>query len=151
MNAKRFLSAVALTACVFSSTQLQADEADPSSARPSKEDIIKHFDADGDGKLNREERLAAREAAKDFRQKRDEMHDRALERFDANQDGKLDDAERAQADAAFRERAASDPRMLAGVDTDGDGKISDTEWTAAREKLRDRKPSSFGKPKKEAP
>ena len=54
--------------------------------------MLERFDADKDGKLDEQEREAAREARKA------EM----LQRFDTDKDGKLSDAEREAAKAEFR-------------------------------------------------
>lgn len=50
--------------------------------------IIAKFDADGDGKLNEEERKAAREAMKEHHRQK------MLEKFDTNGDGQLSHDER---------------------------------------------------------
>ncbi|WP_309386581.1 EF-hand domain-containing protein [Cerasicoccus frondis] len=88
--------------------------------RPSREDILAKFDADGDGKLSESEREAAREYH------REQM---SLRRFDADGDGALSAEERAQYDAFVAEREA---KLLERFDKDGDGILSDEEKQQAR-------------------
>ena len=77
--------------------------------------LLEKFDADGDGRLNEEERQAVRAAAKE----------RKLEHFDTDGDGALSEAER----EAMRE--AIQERRLEHVDRNGDGEISPRERAAA--------------------
>ena len=84
-------------------------------------EAIKKFDADGDGKLNEEERAKAREAFRkrqgdrqpggprgaDFRKK-------LLEKFDADGDGKLSEEERAKAREAFKAKRAKEGNQKPG-------------------------------------
>ena len=56
---------------------------------PTKEEILKKFDKDGDGKLNDEEKAAAKAAGKAAHEA--EM----LKKFDKDGDGKLSDEEKA--------------------------------------------------------
>ncbi len=51
-------------------------------SRPGK--ILERFDADGDGKLNKQERTTARES----------HHAKILEHFDTNGNGVIDDSEK---------------------------------------------------------
>ncbi|WP_269540436.1 EF-hand domain-containing protein [Cerasicoccus fimbriatus] len=100
--------------------------------RPSKEDILAKFDANGDGQLDQAERETAREAH------REEM---ALRRFDANKDGTLSNEERAQFDAFIAEREA---KILERFDADGDGVLSDEERQAARQGMNRRQGQGNG-------
>ena len=75
-------------------------------------------DTDGDGRLSKEERAAARER----------HYQQHLEEFDADGDGKLSDTEK---DAARKQRYS---RHIEQFDTDGDGTLSEEERDAAREK-----------------
>jgi hypothetical protein len=63
------------------------------------------YDADKDGKLNDEEKAAAKAAA---REKAKETKEANLAKYDANKNGKLDDPERAQKKAD--EEAAKEAR-----------------------------------------
>ena len=87
-------------------------------------DVIKKFDANGDGKLDDAER-AQKHAA--FEAKRAERHKQALATYDANKDGKLDDAERkAMHEARLAEK-------FTALDKNGDGKLSLDEFKAGAE------------------
>lgn len=66
--------------------------------------VLQRFDKDGDGKLNDEERKAAREEFQKREGRRaDELRARIIQRFDKDGDGKLNEEERAAAEAAMRE------------------------------------------------
>ena len=60
-------------------------------------EMIKRFDADGDGTLDAQERQAAREFIEARRGEREKRRQELMERFDENQDGNLDPDERAAA------------------------------------------------------
>ena len=60
-------------------------------------EMIKRFDADGDGTLDAQEREAARVFIDARREGREKRRQELMERFDANQDGNLDPDERAAA------------------------------------------------------
>ena len=77
---------------------------------PLPPEVIEKFDADKDGKLNKEEREAARAARE--------------KEFDKDGDGKLNDEER----KAMQE--AGHKKLLEKFDTDKDGKLSDEERKA---------------------
>jgi Ca2+-binding EF-hand superfamily protein len=118
-----------------------------------REEIKKQFDADGDGKLNKTERQAAKET---FKQKRKEYIDkdgdgeiseteraamkeerkaRIIEKFDADGDGKLNEAER----QVVKEKRRA--KIVKRFDADGDGTLNDSELeaaNAAKEKLMQR-------------
>ena len=80
-------------------------------------EVIKEFDKDGDGKLNEDERAAAKAA----------HEKKMLEKFDTDKDGKLSDDEKAAA------RAAHEKEVIAKFDKDGDGKLNEEEKKAAHE------------------
>ena len=80
-----------------------------------REEMVKKFDKDGDGKLSDEEKAAAKT---EMEAKRAEMH----KEFDKDGDGKLSDEER---------KAMHEAYMLKKFDKDGDGKLSDEEKTTA--------------------
>jgi hypothetical protein len=119
----------------------------PPEGRPNREEMLKRFDANGDGKLDDTERQTMRaemekehpKAAKKAQAAGGEMRDRALARFDKDGDGMLNDAERAEADATMRAEMAKRPRAMERIDTDKDGKISDAEWEAARAEMQNRR------------
>jgi len=154
--------AIALIGLVYTASLSAADE--PANQRPNREEMMKRFDANNDGKLDQSERTAMREAAADRsggpRGERTERGGRGgpggergaggpadrggpggpggadrMAQFDQDGDGKLNETERAAAATAMRANLASNPRALARVDTDGDGKVSDAEWTVAQKAL----------------
>ncbi|WP_309399581.1 EF-hand domain-containing protein [Cerasicoccus maritimus] len=102
--------------------------------RPSREEILTQFDADGDGKLSETEREAAREF---------HMEQMALRRFDADGDGALSEEERSKYEAFKSEREA---KMLDRFDADGDGVLSDEERQTAREAFQQRRGKRQGPP-----
>lgn len=101
------------------------------SARPSREEMIKKFDKDGDGKLNDEEKAAIRKEMMANRTPPPHI----LEKFDKDGDGKLCD----------EEKAAIRKEMMAKFDKDGDGKLGPDERKAA---MAARGKESSGKGKK---
>lgn len=150
MKTKLFLATAALlTSGVFTQISLAADEAPPP-GRPSREEMIKRFDTNGDGKLDQTEREALRAEMEKNRGAGPEdragpggpLRERAIERFDKDGDGKLNEAERAE--------LASRPRAMERIDTNKDGKISDEEWAAARDHLRERRGEGPGAPEGKA-
>ena len=137
--------------CVFCATLLPgglqawgAEETQkrPGARRPGRGAIIKKFDKDGDGKLNEEERKAARAAGK---ARHEEMRGKLLAEFDADKDGKLNEDERKAASKTRMELrweglpAEAKERITKRFDKDGDGKLSDTERKAAIAARRHRK------------
>ena len=93
----------------------------PEMGGPDRQEMLKKFDKDGDGKLSPEERQAMREARKaEFEARHAEM----LKKFDTDGDGQLSETER----QAMRE--ARKAEMLKKFDKDGDGKLSDEEKAA---------------------
>jgi hypothetical protein len=89
-----------------------------------KADVIKKYDANGDGKLDDGER---QNMHADMKAKREAKKQEMLAKYDINKDGKLDKTERAvmindKAEAAFKK-----------ADTNGDGQISMTEFKQFRQ------------------
>ena len=137
------LAPLVLAATLFLAPGLSADDsADPMSATDKAAgenaqrhaDIMKRFDKNGDGKLDEDEKAAAKEYNRESTagrqaKAREKFGKRAREKFDANGDGKLDDAEKAKAAEALR----NDPRLVRRFDKDGDGKLNDAEAAVARE------------------
>lgn len=136
-------------------------------SRPTREDVLKRFDQDGDGKLNDAERQAAREERRgQWAEKRGPMREKMLKRFDKDGDGKLNEAERKEAGKAakkmrhhrhqrmmkspgkpahHRMKEATGPRgpmrqaLLKRFDQDGDGRLNDSEKAEARKAGEDRR------------
>ena len=111
--------------------------------RPLPPEMMQKFDKDGDGKLNEEERAAAKEAMKGREEAyRKEM----LEKFDKDGDGKLSEEEH---EAAKKERMekheARKKELLAKYDKDGDGELSEDEKKAIQKDLIGDKTKQFDK------
>jgi len=110
----------------------------------SREDALKRFDKDGDGKLSDEEKLAAREGFKEKHPQAAERFAEMKQRFDKNGDGKLSEEEREAAKAWMKEhhqerggaKGEMRGKVLERFDADGDGKLSDAEKAAAREAMK---------------
>lgn len=91
------------------------------------------FDVNGDGRLDREERMALVLALEHRCQV---IRQRILAEFDANGDGRLGLEELAAARAAFRERlAARRAEVLARYDVNGNGVLDPDEREALRQDL----------------
>ena len=84
--------------------------------RPSREEMIKKFDKDGDGKLCDQEKAEIR---KTMGNRQPPAH--IIEKFDKDGDGKLCDDEKAE----IRKQ------MMTRFDKDGDGKLGPDERKAA--------------------
>lgn len=130
----------------------------------TREEIMKRFDVNGDGKLDENEKAAAHQAMKEARMARGaagaapgkgkgplqnpEVRARLLKQFDANHDGKLDETERAAAKQYMEEHGgAVRERMLKRFDKNGDGKLDDEERAAMREELKSAGAKGKAKPK----
>ena len=153
---------------VLAAGQVQADPGQkgkpggPAGKGPGmREEALKHFDKDGDGKLNEQERGAARQAMQAKGQPgkgapgiggagkgngpgNGPGHEAILKHFDKNGDGKLDEQERAAAMKARGEKGdgpgpgAGREEVLKRFDKDGDGKLNDEERAAARKAMEER-------------
>ena len=78
---------VSFALCLFAAPNGKKKSAGGGKGFPNREEMIKRFDKDGDGKLNEEERAAVR---KEMKGRKDDL----LKKFDADGDGKLSDKER---------------------------------------------------------
>ena len=158
---------------VFAAGQVQADPGQkgkpggPAGKGPGmREEAMKRFDKDGDGKLNEQERGAARQAMQAKGQPgkgapgkgapgiggagkgngpgNGPGHEAILKHFDKNGDGKLDEQERAAAMKARGEKGdgqkpgAGREEAMKRFDKDGDGKLNDEERAAARKAMEER-------------
>lgn len=124
-------------------------------------EMLQRYDKNGDGRIDDDERIDAREAMRAARSER-QMADgsrplraRMLEQFDKNKDGLLDDEERAAAQKAIRERGlgmkAEQARPMARTpggrlraealkrfDANGDGQLDESERAEMRKARGDR-------------
>jgi Ca2+-binding EF-hand superfamily protein len=69
--------------------------------------VLEKFDRNGDGKLDENERAAAKEA---FKERFGEMRKKTLEKFDRNGDGKLDENKKEAAKEALKARRQDGPK-----------------------------------------
>ncbi len=108
----------------------RAEEAKPD--RPHRKlppEVIEKFDKDGDGKLNEEEREAAKAGRKEMMEARKKE---MIAKFDTDGDGELSEEEREAAKAARKQM------MLEKFDKDGDGELSDDEKAEMRKAMKGR-------------
>ena len=111
----------------------------PPEDRPSREEMLKKFDTDGDGKLSDDEKAEARKTMMAKRK----MPPFLVKKFDKDGDGELNEEEKAEAHKAM---AARKKEALEKFDKDGDGKLNDEERKAAMASRP--KPGEGGKGKK---
>ena len=115
--------------------------------RPSREEVMKKFDKDGDGKLSEDEKAEIRKAMASRggpggRRPPPEL----MKKFDKDGDGKLSEDERAELRKAMEARKKE---FMAKFDKDGDGKLNEEERKAAmaeRAKFGKGGPEKEGKP-----
>jgi hypothetical protein len=105
-------------------------------------EVIAKFDKDGDGKINEEERAAAKAAREEMQAARKKE---VLEKFDKDGDGKLNDEERMAAHEGMKKK------MLEKFDKDGDGELSEEERKEMRKAMPHRPHGPKGKGKGKAP
>lgn len=99
-------------------------------------ELIEKFDKDGDGKLNKQEREAARA---ERRARMEERRKQALEKFDTDKDGELSKEERKAMKEARR------AKRLEKFDADGDGELSEEERAEMRKAMQGRHHGPHGK------
>ena len=99
-----------------------------------RERMIKQFDKDGDGKLNDEERRAAR---KHWCKRGQERRQRFMKKYDKNGDGEIDDAEGEQIakDMLKRFKEHAPDRYLERYDKNKDGKVDAEEEKKAIDRM----------------
>lgn len=134
-----------LTATLFAIPTFAGTEtpAAPSARSPRHAEMIKRFDANGDGRIDATERQTARAEKRQhwgkhprhkhggFAKMRTQRHAHVLRRFDHDHDGRLNDAEYAEAKAAREQRRVQAQtrrqETLSRFDRDGNGRINGTE------------------------
>lgn len=143
-------TSVALAALTLFSASFASAADDEKPSRPNQAEILKRFDANGDGKLDQTEREAARKHMQSMRgdaggrgeggrgQGGPGGRGNPMAQFDTDGDGKLSAAERKAAEPALRELTQNNPRAMQQFDKDDDGKLNDKEWAAARKVVQQR-------------
>lgn len=143
---KTLLAAVALPLVAVTTLPAAAGH---KPARPDRAEIMKQFDANGDGQLDQTERQAVRahmqamraQGAGDGQGQRggpNQREGRGLAQFDTDGDGQLNATERDAAAATMRERVVNNPRAMQRFDLDSDGVLSEDEWAKARDQVGER-------------
>lgn len=94
-------------------------------------DLLEKFDRNGDGRLDDEEKLAARTYMRGLNGGPKERTRKTLKLFDKNGDGTLDAGEQAEAEKAREEFQANRAAILKRFDRDGDGLLNEAERAAA--------------------
>ncbi len=138
------LSATLITGSATAQTEMPPKDDKPAATgqgamnQPKRQELLKKYDKNGDGKLDDDELADARaEMRKEGSGTavRAERQKKLLKEFDKNGDGKLDDAERAQAEKKiqqFREDAEKRrAEILKRFDKNGDGVLDDAERAEA--------------------
>ncbi|HEY5653419.1 MAG TPA: hypothetical protein VIR63_03505 [Pontiella sp.] len=124
-----------------------ASKKDKHANRPTREELLKKFDINGDGQLDAEERVAVREEMKKRRGEKGGSGNKGVqkmkERFDADGDGQLNEDEKTALREAMKEekekRQQKREEMKKKYDADGDGQLSEEERNVMREAFRERR------------
>ena len=96
----------------------------------AREEMLKKYDKNGDGKLDADERKVMEDALKAKQAER-------LKKLDKNGDGKVDEAERKSARETASQRAKDNrAEILKKFDKNGDGKLDAEERKAMREAMK---------------
>lgn len=140
MKTSSLLLPTLAAATLFIVAFAHADQpANPTPATPNtptdnaRSEWIKRFDTNGDGKLDENEKAAAKAAMHEKHQHRmARMYHHMMKLYDKNGDGRLDEAERTAALADLETR----PRFVARFDTDGDGQLNAAEKANAETAMR---------------
>tara|TARA_B100001248_G_scaffold246298_1_gene216785 strand:- start:170 stop:619 length:450 start_codon:yes stop_codon:yes gene_type:complete len=122
-----FLSAIGLSIGLYAKPEKGGKKPGSGEGRPSREEVMKKFDKDGDGKLNEEEKAELRKQMAERGAGR-KIPPFIMQKFDKDGDGKLSQDERAEARKAMEARRAE---MIERFDKDGDGKLNEEERKAA--------------------
>jgi Ca2+-binding EF-hand superfamily protein len=114
-------------------------------AHPSREEMLKRYDKDGDGRLSEAEREQLRKdrATREGKQAQDQSRKEIMRRFDVDGDGQLNDAERAALHAEMQKHPDMAlvwrEKMLKKYDQDGDGELNGEEREAMKDDLYERR------------
>ena len=119
-----FLSVFVIAIGIHAKPEQESKKPRPGEGRPSREEVMKKFDKDGDGKLNDEEKAELRKKMEGKRK----LPPFVMEKFDKDGDGELNESERAEARKTMEGRRKE---MIAKFDKDGDGKLNLEERKAA--------------------
>jgi Ca2+-binding EF-hand superfamily protein len=137
IHMKKFLTILAtvMLACGLSAKPERPEreggkKGGPPEGRPSREEVMKKFDKDGDGKLSEDEKAELRKA---MANRGDRPGGRRpppelMKKFDKDGDGKLSEDEKAELRKAMEARRKE---FIAKFDKDGDGKLNEEERKAA--------------------
>lgn len=123
-----FFSAIAFTIGMYAKPEKEDKKPGSKEGRPSREEIIKEFDKDGDGKLNDEEKAELRKKMTERSGGSRKLPPFLIKKFDKDGDGQLNDEEKAEARKAMEARRKE---MIEKFDEDGDGKLNEEERQAA--------------------
>lgn len=159
MNLHRPLFVVACVAVLALPLTARAEPNEKPNREARRAAMLKKFDANGNGKLDPEEREKMQAEMPKGEGRDPERMKKLLEQFDKDGDGKLSQEERAAARAEMQKRreagglkgngAEKQAEMLKKFDKDGDGKLSDDERAAMRESMKGQRGKN-AKPKKKA-
>jgi len=131
-------AAIALIGLVCTSSLLAADEL--TNQRPSREEMMKRFDVNNDGKLDQSERTTMRAAAADRpsgqRGERTERGGRGERGERAERGGRGGPGGERGAGGPAGRGGPGGPDRMAQFDQDGDGKLNETERAAAGTAMR---------------
>ena len=122
-----FLSVLGLSIGLYAKPEKGGKKPGSGEGRPSREEVMKKFDKDGDGKLSKEEKAELRKQMAERGAGR-KIPPFIMQKFDKDGDGKLSQDERADARKAMEARRAE---MIERFDKDGDGKLNEEERKAA--------------------
>ena len=122
------ISSLAFAIGVSAKPEKGEKKGNPSEGRPSREEIIKKFDKDGDGKLSDEEKAELRKKMAERSGGGRKLPPFLMKKFDKDGDGKLNEEERAEARKTMEARRQE---ALKRFDKDGDGKLNEEERKAA--------------------
>ena len=123
-----FLSVIGLFIGLYAKPEKDGKNPGYKESRPSREEIIKKFDKDGDGKLNDEEKAELRKKMAVRSGGGRKLPPFLMKKFDKDANGKLSDEEKAEARKAMEARRKE---MIGKFDKDGDGKLNEEERKVA--------------------